>query len=380
MKILVIDDHPLILDALAQLLPQLGNEIVVRGAIDAAAAIRILDDEPDVALVLLDLALPGMRGLDLLADLMLDYPGVPIVVLSATHDMRDRQRGALRRGPRIRSQDRGPGNPARRDPPRPGRWRVSTDRRHARCPTATACTSGRTSWGSRQRQTDVLRLLVEGKPNKVICRDLRLSEGTVKVHVSAILKALNVHSRTQADRRARAARHQRRYAVDARPTYAARHGDPARAHSRRAAASHGARADQVATLYALAPDDGCRWLLGAPHLCTRAVGPGVSPWRWRCGSAGDSREPGVARLLARAYRRAAPPVAEAPRWGRYWAIGSALAGALWGAAAIAMFPASPPHQALLIVCLFSVMLGGLHVTAVYTTCLLRLHAARRSCR
>ncbi len=53
----------------------------------AAAATAILDNEPDVALVLLDLALPGTRGLDLLADLMLDYPGVPIVVLSATHDM-----------------------------------------------------------------------------------------------------------------------------------------------------------------------------------------------------------------------------------------------------------------------------------------------------
>ena len=44
----------------------------------------------------------------------------------------------------------------------------------------------------------MLRLLVQGKPNKLICRDLRLSEGTVKVHVSAILKALNVHSRAQA--------------------------------------------------------------------------------------------------------------------------------------------------------------------------------------
>ncbi|MGH8799786.1 MAG: response regulator transcription factor, partial [Casimicrobiaceae bacterium] len=47
------------------------------------------------------------------------------------------------------------------------------------------------------RQSDVLRLLVQGKPNKLICRDLRLSEGTVKVHVSAILRALNVHNRTQ---------------------------------------------------------------------------------------------------------------------------------------------------------------------------------------
>jgi DNA-binding NarL/FixJ family response regulator len=52
--------------------------------------------------------------------------------------------------------------------------------------------------GLTQRQSDVLKLLVQGKPNKLICRDLRLSEGTVKVHVSAILKALNVHSRSQA--------------------------------------------------------------------------------------------------------------------------------------------------------------------------------------
>jgi DNA-binding NarL/FixJ family response regulator len=52
--------------------------------------------------------------------------------------------------------------------------------------------------GLTQRQSDVLQLLVQGKPNKLICRDLRLSEGTVKVHVSAILKALNVHSRSQA--------------------------------------------------------------------------------------------------------------------------------------------------------------------------------------
>jgi DNA-binding NarL/FixJ family response regulator len=52
--------------------------------------------------------------------------------------------------------------------------------------------------GLTARQTDVLKLLVQGKPNKLICRDLTLSEGTVKVHVSAILKALHVHSRTEA--------------------------------------------------------------------------------------------------------------------------------------------------------------------------------------
>ena len=62
----------------------------------------------------------------------------------------------------------------------------------------TACASRPDQLGLTRRQSDVLRLLVQGKPNKLICRDLQLSEGTVKVHVSAILKALRVHTRAQA--------------------------------------------------------------------------------------------------------------------------------------------------------------------------------------
>ena len=68
-----------------------------------------------------------------------------------------------------------------------------------------------------------------------------------------------------------------------------------------------------------------------------------------------------ARLPARRARRRATRRAGA----RYWSVGSTIAGALWGVAAVAMFPASPPHQALLIVCLFGVVLGGLNLTAVY---------------
>src|SRR3954469_5176098 len=86
MKVLVIDDHPLILEALAQLLPQLTPGTEVCAARDRAEAESALDDDADIALVLLDLALPGTRGLDFLADLLLDYPGVAVVVLSATHD------------------------------------------------------------------------------------------------------------------------------------------------------------------------------------------------------------------------------------------------------------------------------------------------------
>jgi CheY-like chemotaxis protein len=58
----------------------------VRAAMDSREAIAVLDNEPDVSLVLLDLALPGTRGLDFLGDLKLDYPGVPSSCFSATHD------------------------------------------------------------------------------------------------------------------------------------------------------------------------------------------------------------------------------------------------------------------------------------------------------
>src|SRR6185369_14771824 len=70
-------------------------------------------------------------------------------------------------------------------------------------------------------------------------------------------------------------------------------------------------------------------------------------------------------VLARAHRRARPPTAAAPRWGRYWSAGSALAGGLWGVAAVAMYPSSSAHEALLIVCMFGVVLGGLNLTTVY---------------
>jgi DNA-binding NarL/FixJ family response regulator len=197
MKILVIDDHPLILDALQQLLPALDHDIEVRVAAHAGEAIACLDDEPDIALILLDLALPGIRGLDLLADFMLDYPGVPVVVLSATHDdatinaaLAAGARGFIAKTARAAAlleslQQVLDGCICRPDAVR-----------------SMACGNGAgigaTALGLTARQADVLKLLVQGKPNKMICRDLRLSEGTVKVHVSAILKALRVNSRTQA--------------------------------------------------------------------------------------------------------------------------------------------------------------------------------------
>jgi len=197
MKILVIDDHPLVVDALAQLLPQIDAAIEVRTALDPPTATAILDNEPDVALVLLDLALPGARGLDFLGDLKLDYPGVPVIVVSATHDRATVMAalGAGAHGFVAKTADGGALLDAVRQVLDGG---VCEPADEAPMPEGDGVHVDSRALGLTARQTDVLKLLVQGKPNKLICRDLKLSEGTVKVHVSVILKALRVHSRTEA--------------------------------------------------------------------------------------------------------------------------------------------------------------------------------------
>lgn len=196
MKILVVDDHPLVVTALAQLLPTLARPVSVYAATDRDSAYAMLAAHPDCALLLLDLALPGTKGLELLAAMRRDFPRLPIAVLSATHDRAtvDAAFAAGARGYIAKTASGGQLVDAvgrmldGRSCPRPGLARASP-----------APTPGEgVPLGLTQRQSQVLRLLVQGKPNKLICRDLGLSEGTVKVHVSAILRALNVHSRAQA--------------------------------------------------------------------------------------------------------------------------------------------------------------------------------------
>jgi DNA-binding NarL/FixJ family response regulator len=196
MNILVVDDHPLIVDALVQLLPQLDPALNILSAGDPAEATEVLDNEPEIALVLLDLALPGAHGLELLVQLRRAHPRLPIVVLSATHD-----RGTVSAALAAGAQ----GYIAKTSTPRElleavrtvlGGGSSVTNDIGPPVPTIGGVPSD--VLGLTQRQADVLRLLAQGKPNKTICRDLRLSEGTVKVHVSAILKALNVRSRAQA--------------------------------------------------------------------------------------------------------------------------------------------------------------------------------------
>ncbi len=196
MKVLIVDDHPLILHALQQVLPQLDRRLEIFGASDRTETLTLLARHPDFALVLLDLTLPGAHGLNLLSELRRDRPRLPIVVLSATHD-------SVTVGAAIAAGARG--FVAKTASPLALLDAIETvldgGRHVTRDQRAVPRTVNGVSvdmLGLTQRQSDVLVLLIQGKPNKLICRDLRLSEGTVKVHVSAILKALNVHSRSQA--------------------------------------------------------------------------------------------------------------------------------------------------------------------------------------
>ena len=125
-----------------------------------------------------------------------------------------------------------------------------------------------------------------------------------------------------------------------------------------------ARADQVATLYAHGHFTTVSMGLGALILCVVMWSEIAATTMLLFGALIALNQLWRAALV-RAFERTGPGIAAAPRWGGYWAIGSALAGSLWGAAAVAMFPASPAYQSLLIVCLFGAALGGLNLTAVY---------------
>jgi DNA-binding NarL/FixJ family response regulator len=198
MKILVIDDHPLIQEALKHVLTELDAALELIQAHDASSAHAALSRASKVDLLVLDLALPGCNGFDLLADLRRDWPDIPVLVLSATYD-RATVELALDLG-------------AMGFIPKTANARVLIDALRLvlsggvfvplECSAGSGPFRPRAGTRSRElgltpRQGDVLKLLVQGKPNKLICRDLSLSEGTIKVHVSAILRALNVHNRTQ---------------------------------------------------------------------------------------------------------------------------------------------------------------------------------------
>lgn len=206
MKVLVVDDHPLIREALRQVLRALAKNIELLEAGSAAEALAAADKCDGLDLILLDLTLPGRDGYEVLRELRERYPSYPVVVLSASDQsevvMRALDAGAMGFIPKTSSNEVLLG--ALRLVLSGGVYLPAEVLRHSPAPVlisssaAAAAGTGYRDLGLTERQAQVLALVVQGKPNKIICRELNLAEGTVKIHVTAILKALGVANRTQA--------------------------------------------------------------------------------------------------------------------------------------------------------------------------------------
>jgi len=195
MRLLICDDHPLFREGLELVVGQLEPAVELTSLGDAEALLAELARDAGYDLVLLDLGLPGLGGLEALARLRRDHPDLPVLVISASESPGD-VRAVLERGASgfIPKSTRGPvllgalqlvlaGGiyvpPLMMDAQPPA---VLAERRHALT----------------ERQIAVLRLLARGLTNREIAGVLKIAEGTVKTHVLHLYEALDVSNRTEA--------------------------------------------------------------------------------------------------------------------------------------------------------------------------------------
>ncbi len=198
-RILIADDHPLVRGALRQAVANAvaGADIVECGSLDEA--IKSLDANPEVDLILLDLAMPGVRGYSGLMMLRAQYPSAPIVVVSAREE-RNVIRLCLDFGASgfiPKSTDMETMQSAIRTVLAGDVWAPPDVDLNAPMDREAAENVRRLASLTPQ-QARVLMMLSEGLLNKQIAYELSVSEATVKAHVSAILQKLGVESRTQA--------------------------------------------------------------------------------------------------------------------------------------------------------------------------------------
>lgn len=199
-RVLIADDHPLFRTALRQVIENLFHEyeILEAGTLEEASQFINDSDTYEIDLVLLDLQMPGSSGLSGLVSLRNAAPWIPIIVVSASASD-EVVRSAITCGasgfiPKSFSkEDIGIGMrkvlsgdvyvPSRSDADPAAGCRSESGTRLA------ALTQG---------EVRVLDLLAKGKSNKIIAYELGIKESTVKAHITAILRKLRVHSRTQA--------------------------------------------------------------------------------------------------------------------------------------------------------------------------------------
>lgn len=196
-RIMVIEDHALVREAMAQTLARMEPGLECVEASGADEALALLESGADWDLAIVDLMLPDMNGFSLLGVLAKRFPDIPAIVVSALDDPASIRR-AMKAGASgfvsksssseilfsaVRKVlEGGVYSPDLETGAQPRRRAPSVSERY----------------GLTVGQTRVLELLGQGKTNREIADLLGLSEGTVKVHVSAIFRAMNVKNRAQA--------------------------------------------------------------------------------------------------------------------------------------------------------------------------------------
>lgn len=206
MKALVIDDHPLVQEAVSNVLRRLEPQATIEVAADCESGLDLAGHGAEPDLVLLDLNLPGVSGIPAVKLWRTRFPGIAVVVLSAATDQQTvlAAIGAGAAGfiPKSSSNEvmvnalRLVLGGGRYLPPELLSQSGRSDNALRRSRQGT--TLSVETLGLSARQIEVLKLIAKGAPNKVICRELGLAERTVKAHVTAVFRALKVTSRTQA--------------------------------------------------------------------------------------------------------------------------------------------------------------------------------------
>lgn len=200
MKFLVVEDHALTREGVRLALGALGDDVTVLDAASVDAALAAITRDPDIDLVLLDIGLPGADGLSLLEELRCERNTVPVIVISGANDrdlvLRALDLGALGFVPKSSPVEvmvqairlvlaGGTYIP---------RQALATPRYAQEAPRQGARAIERLT----DRQREILALMAQGKPNKLIADHLHISEATVKSHVTEILRVLGATNRTQA--------------------------------------------------------------------------------------------------------------------------------------------------------------------------------------
>jgi DNA-binding NarL/FixJ family response regulator len=193
MKLLIVDDHPMLRQGISVLIRQAWAGAAIIEANDAPAALRQVANHPDLDIVLLDLVLPGGGGLEAIGDIGRRRPDLPVLVLASSEEIDDIRR-ALAAGACGYVPKSAGGNTL------VSAIRLALDGEIYVPPLVlkTGRPAPPPAFQVTPRQMDVLRLLADGASNKAIAAALGLSEKTVKAHLASLFRTLSVGNRTQA--------------------------------------------------------------------------------------------------------------------------------------------------------------------------------------